>query len=116
MTPDAHRPIRRLAALVAAAGLLSITAGQVAAERESAIPARPDVKTITHVLNRIGFGPRPGDVERVKQIGLAAYIDQQLRPDRVPNDAMDARLAEFTTLAMDSKELGEQIAVVWKRL
>ena len=111
MTPDAHRPIRRLAALVAAAGLLSITAGQVAAQRESAIPARPDAKTITHVLNRIGFGPRPGDVERVQQIGLAAYIDQQLHPERVPNDTMNARLAELPTLAMDSKELGEQIAV-----
>jgi uncharacterized protein (DUF1800 family) len=111
MTPDAPRPIRRLAALVATAGLLSVTVGQVAAQRVSAIPARPDVKTITHVLNRIGFGPRPGDVERVQQLGLAAYIDQQLRPERVPNDAMDARLAELPTLAMDSKELGEQIAV-----
>src|SRR5512145_2122386 len=110
MTPDAPRPIRRLAALVAVAGLLSVTVGQVAAQRESAIPARPDVKTITHVLNRIGFGPRPGDVERVQQMGLAAYIDQQLRPERVPNDAMDARLAEFPTLAMDSKDLGERIA------
>jgi uncharacterized protein (DUF1800 family) len=110
MTPDAHRPIPRLAALVAVAGLLSLTVGQVAAQRENAVPAKPDVKTITHMLNRIGFGARPGDVERVKLLGLATYIDQQLHPERVPNDALDARLTEFPTLAMDSRDLGQTIA------
>ena len=110
MTPNAYRPIRRLAALVATAGLLTVTVGPVSAQRESAVPAKADAKTITHVLNRIGFGPRPGDVERVQQMGLAAYVDAQLHPDRVPNAAMDARLAEFETLAMDSRVLGEQFA------
>ena len=46
----------------------------------SAVPARPDDKTILHVLNRISFGPRPGDVDRVRQMGLETYIDQQLHP------------------------------------
>jgi len=71
MTPNAYRPIRRLAALVATAGLLTVTVGPVSAQRESAVPAKADTKTITHVLNRIGFGPRPGDVERVQEMGLA---------------------------------------------
>ncbi len=110
MTPNAYRPIRRLAALVATAGLLTVTVGPVSAQRESAVPAKADAKTITHVLNRIGFGPRPGDVGRVQEMGLAAYLDAQLHPDRVPNAAMDARLAEFETLAMDSRVLGEQFA------
>ena len=110
MTPNAYRPIRRMAALVATAGLLTVTIGPVSAQRESAVPAKADAKTITHVLNRIGFGARPGDVERVQQMGLAAYLDAQLHPDRVPNAAMDARLAEFETLAMDSRVLGEQFA------
>jgi uncharacterized protein (DUF1800 family) len=111
MTPNAYRPIRRIAALVAVAGLLSLTAGQLSAQRDSAVPAKADARTITHVLNRIGFGPRPGDVERVQQMGLAAYIDQQLHPDRVPNAAMEARLsAEFETLSMDPRDLGEKFA------
>ena len=110
MTPNAYRPIRRLVALVATAGLLTVTVGPVSAQRESAVPAKADAKTITHVLNRIGFGPRSGDVERVQAMGLAAYIDAQLHPDRVPNAAMDARLAEFETLTMDSRVLGEQFA------
>jgi len=41
-----------------------------------------DDKAIVHVLNRIGFGPRPGDVEKVRAMGLQAYIDQQLHPVR----------------------------------
>jgi uncharacterized protein (DUF1800 family) len=36
-----------------------------------------------HVLNRLGYGPRPGDVERVKQMGLARYIDSQLHPETI---------------------------------
>jgi uncharacterized protein (DUF1800 family) len=43
-------------------------------------------------------------------LGIATYIDQQLHPERVPNDALDARLAEFPTLAMDSRDLGQTIA------
>jgi uncharacterized protein (DUF1800 family) len=111
MTLNAYRPIRRVAALVAVAGLLSLTAGQLSAQRDSGVPAKADARTITHVLNRIGFGARPGDVERVQQMGLAAYIDQQLNPDRVPNAAMNARLAaDFETLSMDPRDLGEKFA------
>jgi uncharacterized protein (DUF1800 family) len=33
-----------------------------------------------HVLNRLAYGPKPGDVERVRQMGVAAYIDEQLDP------------------------------------
>ena len=41
----------------------------------SAVPRNPDDRTIVHVLNRAGFGARPGDIERVRGIGLQAYID-----------------------------------------
>ena len=76
----------------------------------SAVPARPDDKTIIHVLNRIGFGPRPGDVARVRSIGLQAYIDQQLRPERIADEGMAARLASLETLAKSSREIAEQYA------
>src|SRR5262245_63808256 len=67
-----------------------------------------DDTTITHVLNRIGFGPRPGDVERVRAIGLDRYIDQQLRPERIPDAATSARLAPLTTIGMSSREIAER--------
>ena len=38
-------------------------------------------------LNRMGFGPRPGDIDRVKSLGFAAYVDEQLNPsDRDDHD------------------------------
>jgi hypothetical protein len=49
-----------------------------------AVPSKPDDKAILHVLNRLGFGARPGDVARVREMGLAKYIDEQLTPERIP--------------------------------
>jgi uncharacterized protein (DUF1800 family) len=69
-----------------------------------------DDTTIAHVLNRIGFGPRPGDVERVRAFGLERYIDQQLHPERIPDTPVTARLSGLTTLAMSSREIADQIA------
>src|ERR1041385_7099185 len=43
-------------------------------------------QAIMHALNRLGYGPRPGDVEHVKQMGLAKWIDQQLHPESI-NDS-----------------------------
>ncbi len=38
-------------------------------------------EAILHAMNRLAYGPRPGDVERVRQMGLAKWIDQQLSPN-----------------------------------
>jgi uncharacterized protein (DUF1800 family) len=67
-----------------------------------------DDKAIVHVLNRVGFGPRPGDVEKVRAMGIQAYIDEQLHPERLPDASMDARLAGLTTLRMSSREIAQQ--------
>ncbi len=37
-----------------------------------------------HVLNRLGYGPAPGDLAHVRQIGVERYIDEQLHPGRIP--------------------------------
>src|ERR1043166_2395897 len=60
---------------------------------------------ILHVLNRLGFGARPGDVERVKAMGLENYINQQLNPDKISDAAAETKLAELTTLNMSTAEL-----------
>jgi uncharacterized protein (DUF1800 family) len=96
-------PAALLALVVAAALPLAAAKGPA-----SAVPAHPDDKTIIHVLNRIGFGPRPGDVERVRTIALQAYIDQQLQPERLEDPAMAARLASLETLTKSSREIAEQ--------
>jgi uncharacterized protein (DUF1800 family) len=98
-------PAFRFRAALTFAAALTTLAVPMLAQRDSAVPARPDVRTITHVLNRLGFGPRPGDVERIQEMGLAKYIDQQLHAERVPNGALDERLASFTTLSMSNEDL-----------
>jgi len=79
----------------------------VAARSSSAVPANADDKAIVHVLNRLGFGAVPGDVDRVRRIGLEKYIDQQLRPETIPDQGMTARLASLDTLTLNSRELAE---------
>jgi uncharacterized protein (DUF1800 family) len=60
---------------------------------------------ITHALNRLGYGPRPGDVERVRQMGLARWIERQLEPGRIPDERVESALKAFPTLAMPVPEL-----------
>jgi len=60
-----------------------------------------------HALNRLTFGPRPGEVDRVMAMGLDKWIDQQLNPDKISDTALDARLAQYRTLRMSNKELVE---------
>src|ERR1700748_3375218 len=55
-------------------------------------------KRAVHVLNRLTFGPRPGDVGRVMQMGIDKWIDEQLHPDRMNDSALDARLSPYRTL------------------
>src|SRR6202045_860984 len=62
-------------------------------------------EAILHALNRLAYGPRPGDVERVRQMGLAKWIDQQLAPDSIDDKAVNARLENLPTLSMSSAKL-----------
>src|SRR5205085_5135721 len=63
---------------------------------------------ILHVLNRLGFGARPGDVERVKAMGVDKYIEQQLSRDKIDDAVSEAKLRNLTTLRMTSAELYEK--------
>ena len=56
-------------------------------------------KRALHALNRLTFGPRPGDVDRVTAMGVDKWIDQQLHPEKIDDRALDARLAPFRTFA-----------------
>jgi uncharacterized protein (DUF1800 family) len=63
---------------------------------------------ILHVLNRLGFGARPGDVERVKAMGIDNYITQQLRPEKIDDSASEAKLQNLETLRMSAADLYEK--------
>jgi len=60
---------------------------------------------ILHALDRLTFGPRPGDVDRVKRVGLKKWLDQQLHPDRMDeNPVLEARLLALESLRMTPLE------------
>src|SRR5882724_6214677 len=60
---------------------------------------------ILHALDRLTFGPRPGDVERVKKIGIKKWIDLELHPERIKeNPALEAQLEPLESLRMTPME------------
>ena len=71
----------------------------VAPPRAPAPSVRGD-RQINHVLSRLTYGARPGDPERVRAIGVSAWIDRQLRPRTIDDAATERALAELTTLQM----------------
>jgi uncharacterized protein (DUF1800 family) len=65
---------------------------------------------ILHVLNRVTYGPRSGDVDRVKAVGLEKWIEMQLTPSRIDNSALDAKLAGLETLGLDARTIQREYA------
>jgi uncharacterized protein (DUF1800 family) len=60
-----------------------------------------------HLLSRITFGPRPGDLEKVRAMGMRAFLERQLHPERIDDSAVEARVAALPTLSMSPSELVE---------
>jgi len=65
-------------------------------------------EAIQHALNRLAYGPRPGDAQRIKQMGLAKWIDQQLNPNGIDDKAVEARLENYPTLKMSTLKLSQE--------
>jgi uncharacterized protein (DUF1800 family) len=64
---------------------------------------------IIHALNRLTFGPRPGDSEQVRRIGLNKWIEQQLHPEQIPeNPVLEAKLKPLATLQMPLAQVVEE--------
>ena len=89
-----------LATSVALASALAL--GATTAARTEALTPREQA---LHALNRLGFGPRPGDVERVERMGVPAYVELQLHPERIADTRVEARVAALPTLGLSSAEL-----------
>ena len=99
---DRALPVLILAVLVAGASCSSALSAEAAGR--AAAPMTPREKAL-HALNRLGFGPRPGDVDRVVAMGVSAWIAAQLAPETIPDPAVAARLADYPTLAMPQEEI-----------
>jgi uncharacterized protein (DUF1800 family) len=91
--------------LPAFAGLATLLPAGTLRAQEGALNPQNDRAEIVHVLNRITFGPRPGDVEAVQKLGLHNYIEQQLHPETIDDSAVEQELAGFDLLQMSSQQL-----------
>ena len=101
--------------------LLALTLGAALDTPQTVVPASITVEAapaddnashaardIVHLLNRMGYGAGPGDVAKVRAIGIEKYIDQQLHPERINDSAMDAWLAGLVTVQLSSREISER--------
>src|SRR6266478_7422625 len=106
--------MRRAGAILCLAALLVSTFAAGISAQSMKMPARKSAaklsedQRILHVLNRLGFGARPGDVERVKAMGIDNYITQQLFPEKIDDSASEAKLQNLETLRMSTAELYEK--------
>ncbi len=66
---------------------------------------------VIHALNRLTFGPKPGDVARVRQIGLDKWVELQLNPERIADSTIDRFLSRYSVLEADQNELLKNYAV-----
>ena len=104
--------------MLVAAAPISLVAQKTGAKAPAkSVIARSDVRElpadqqIIQALNRLTFGPRPGDVAKVRAIGLDNWIDLQLHPDKINDNAMDAFVGKYAALNQNQNDLLKQYAV-----
>src|SRR5438876_10048296 len=107
---------------ISVAVLVSIAPIGASAQRSGAktplktVIARSDVRElpadqqIIQALSRLSFGAKPGDILKVRAIGLDNWIDQQLHPEKINDDAMNSFVANYSALNQDQNELLAQYA------
>jgi uncharacterized protein (DUF1800 family) len=76
-----------------------------AGRAEAGEPLTPRERAV-HLVSRFTFGPRPGDVERVLEMGEKAWLDEQLSAPKDPE--IDERLAAYPSLSLTARELYER--------
>src|SRR5579872_2911078 len=97
--------MKRLALAITAAGMLfSLPAGTQAGGRFDTKLSKD--QQIIQAVNRLTFGPRPGDVEETRRLGVEKWVDLQLHPDRIPeNPVLEEKLKPLETLRMEPGDI-----------
>jgi uncharacterized protein (DUF1800 family) len=65
-------------------------------------------EAILHALNRLGFGPRPGQVEQIEKTGLENWIQAQLHPESISDPVVNARLLQYPAEGLSAAGLFDQ--------
>jgi uncharacterized protein (DUF1800 family) len=97
----------KVATFLVCFSLASAVPQLVAKKKENVASAASDSRRALHALNRLTFGPRPGDLQQVMAMGVDQWIDLQVHPDKIDDGALNARLAPLRTLRMSAHEIAE---------
>jgi len=97
--------MKRIVALML---LVVLTQPLVFAQKHPKVQSLTEEQRINHVLNRLGFGARPGDVERVKAMGVEKYIEQQLNPEKISDTVAENKIRDLSVLNTPTAELYEK--------
>ena len=100
--------VGKLSAFLLCLSLACAVPQLLANKKQKSETASDDQKRAVHALNRLTFGPRPGDVQKVMAMGVDRWIDEQLHPEKISDNALEARLAPLRSLKMSQKELMEE--------
>jgi uncharacterized protein (DUF1800 family) len=94
----------------ASSGAARVTTAASDGEYASAQDTREQTadEQVKQVLNRVAFGARPGDVERVRAMGVDKWIDMQLSPQKIDDRATEQFVSRFPVLAMSPTQLLEE--------
>src|SRR5436309_11691300 len=102
-----------LARLLTLAAAVASLGARHAAPRQSPprqLPALTPHDSALHALDRLAYGPRPGEVDRVAAGGVMNWIDRQLSPDQLDDRLAAERAATFRILRYDSGDLARLYA------
>jgi uncharacterized protein (DUF1800 family) len=87
------------------ATLLAATDPSWHTKRAPAVQPLTEEERATQALNRLTFGPRPGDLERVQAIGVKKWVEMQLNPEQVDDSLLEARLQSFPAMHLSQQDL-----------
>jgi uncharacterized protein (DUF1800 family) len=86
---------------------LGLVVPKAALPDESTAPLQPTKDAVSHVLDRLTFGARPGDYGRVAEMGVDAFIDEQLSAASLDDRYCDRAIRRYQTIAYPVGELFE---------
>jgi len=74
-------------------------------KRAPAVKPLTEEERASQALNRLTFGPRPGDLERIQAIGVKKWVEMQLNPEQVDDSLLEARLQSFPAMRLSQQDL-----------
>ena len=96
---------------------LGLTVPDVPMPEQSTAPTLAIKDPVSHALDRVTYGARPGDYQRVSAMGIEAFIEEQLSPEKIDDSYCKKTIRRYQTIAYPAGELFEyRETLLWNDL